>query len=282
MATKLFLIEGLPGSGKTTTAELLKCLLKEKQVDARLHIEGDVYHPADYESVAYLTNDEWTIFQEKFALLDARLFAESYEDHTLMFYRKWQSEKEVPKSAIEFLQARDIYELPFELHQALILKKWETFVNQALEADTTYIFECCFLQNPLTVGLIKYDLSEATLQAYITHLAAIIAPLRPVLIYVNQSDIERSFRKALQERSREWAEGFISYYTEQAYGMNRSLSGVEGTIAILQARQAVERQLLETFPFRVEVFGNEDFSAEVRQAWLEQLITSTMHSTFLS
>lgn len=62
MATKLFLIEGLPGSGKTTTAELLKCLLKEKQVDARLHIEGDVYHPADYESVAYLTNDEWTIF----------------------------------------------------------------------------------------------------------------------------------------------------------------------------------------------------------------------------
>ncbi|MCT4792754.1 MULTISPECIES: hypothetical protein [Exiguobacterium] len=281
MNSRLYMIEGLPGSGKTTTAELLKCLLKEKQVDARLHIEGDVYHPADYESVAYLTNDEWTIFQEKFALLDTRLFAESYEDHTLMFYRKWQSEKEVPKSAIEFLQARDIYELPFELHQALILKKWEAFVNQALEADTPYIFECCFLQNPLTVGLIKYDLSEATLQAYITHLAAIIAPLRPVLIYVNQSDIERSFRKALQERSREWAEGFISYYTEQAYGMNRSLSGVEGTIAILQARQAVERQLLETFPFRVEVFGNEDFSAEMRQAWLEQLITSAMHSTFL-
>lgn len=60
--------------------------------------------------------------------------------------------------------------------------------------------------------------------------------------------------------------------------MNRSLSGVEGTIAILQARQVVERQLLETFPFRVEVFGNEDFSAEVRQAWLEQLIKSNVHS----
>jgi len=281
MATKLFLIEGLPGSGKTTTAELLKCLLKEKQVDARLHIEGDVYHPADYESVAYLTNDEWTIFQEKFALLDTRLFAESYEDHTLMFYRKWQSEKEVPKSAIEFLQARDIYELPFELHQALILKKWETFVNQALEADTTYIFECCFLQNPLTIGLIKYDLPEATLQAYIERLAAIIEPLQPVLIYVDQPDVEKSFRKAIKERPTEWADGFMSYYTEQAYGMNRSLSGVEGTIAILQARQAVERQLLETFPFRVEVFGNEDFSAEMRQAWLEQLITLAMHSTFL-
>lgn len=45
-----------------------------------------------------------------------------------------------------------------------------------------------------------------------------------------------------------------------------------GTITILQERQAVERQLLTTLPFRVEVFGNEDFSEEVRQAWLEQLI----------
>jgi len=62
--------------------------------------------------------------------------------------------------------------------------------------------------------------------------------------------------------------------------MNRSLSGVEGTVAVLKARQLVEHQLLETFPFRVEVFGNEDFSVEVRQVWLEHLITSTMHSTF--
>jgi len=52
-------------------------------------------------------------------------------------------------------------------------------------------------------------------------------------------------------------------------------------VAILQARQAVEHQLLETFPFRVEVFENKDFSAEVRQAWLEKLITSAMYSTFL-
>lgn len=67
-------------------------------------------------------------------------------------------------------------------------------------------------------------------------------------------------------------DGFVSYYTEQAYGVNHSLSGVEGTIAILQARQVLEHKLLGTLTFRVAVFGNEDFSAEARQAWLEQLI----------
>lgn len=54
MNARLYLIEGLPGSGKTTTAEALTYLLQEQQTDTRLHIEGDLNHPADYESVAYL------------------------------------------------------------------------------------------------------------------------------------------------------------------------------------------------------------------------------------
>lgn len=280
--TRLFIVEGLPGSGKTTTAEALTRLLQEKKTNTRLHIEGDLNHPADYESVAYLTMNEWTDFQSKYASLDVSRFAEVFNDYVLVSYRQWQSEQDIPEAALAFLQVRDIYELPFELHQSLIFKKWEVFVAQALTTDTTYVFECCFLQNPLTMGLIKYDLPKATLRAYIERIATIIAPLQPVLVYVDQKDVEKSFRKALNERPTEWADGFVSYYTEQAYGVNRSLSGVEGTITILQARQVLEHQLLEMLPFRVEVFGNEDFSVEARQLWLKQLIQSTVRSTSLS
>lgn len=272
MVTRLFLVEGLPGSGKTTTAEALTRLLQEQQINTRLHIEGDLNHPADYESVAYLTLSEWVEFQSKYASLDVLRFAEVFNDYVLVSYRQWQVEQNVAEAAFSFLRARDIYELPFELHQSLILKKWEAFVAQALIANTTYIFECCFLQNPLTMGLIKYDLPEATLQAYIERIATIITPLQPVLVYVDQQDVERSFRKALQERPTEWADGFVSYYTEQAYGVNHSLLGVEGTIAILRERKALEHQLLKTLPFRVEVFGNEEFSVKARQAWVKQLI----------
>ncbi|WP_058703538.1 hypothetical protein [Exiguobacterium indicum] len=282
MSTKIYLIEGLPGSGKTTTAEALTRLLQEQQTDTHLHIEGDLNHPADYESIAYLTLSEWTDFQSKYASLDVLRFAEMFNDYVLVSYRQWQSKQDVPEAALTFLQARDIYELPFELYQSLIFKKWEAFVTQALTTDTTYVFECCFLQNPLTMGLIKYDLPEETLRAYIERITTIIAPLQPVLVYVDQTDVEKSFRKALNERPTEWADGFVSYYTEQAYGMNHSLSGVEGTIVILQVRQALERQLLEMLPFRIEVFGNEDFSVEARQVWLKQLIQSTVRSTSLS
>ncbi|WP_290786056.1 hypothetical protein [Exiguobacterium sp. UBA7533] len=282
MKAKLYLMEGLPGSGKTTTAEALTRLLQEQQINTRLHIEGDLNHPADYESVAYLTLSEWVEFQSKYASLEVLRFAEVFNDYVLVSYRQWQSKQNVPEAALSFLKARDIYELPFELHQSLILKKWEAFVAQALTTDTTYVFECCFLQNPLTMGLIKYDLPEETLRAYIERLATIIAPLQPVLVYVDQPDVERSFRKALKERPTEWADGFVSYYTEQAYGVNRSLSGVKETIVILRERKALEHQLLKTLPFRVEVFGNEDFSTDVRQKWLKQLIQSTVRSISLS
>ncbi|WP_214729894.1 hypothetical protein [Exiguobacterium sp. s168] len=253
MVTSLFLVEGLPGSGKTTTAEALTRVLQNQQINTRLHIEGDLNHPADYESIAYLTMDEWTDFQSKYASLDVLRFAEVFNDYVLISYRQWQSKQDVPEAVLAFLQARDIYELPFELYQSMIFKKWEAFVAQALTTDTTYVFECCFLQNPLTMGLIKYDLPKETLRAYINRLATIIAPLQPVLVYVDQPDVERNFRRALNERPPEWADGFVSYYTEQAYGVNHSLLGVEGTIAILRERKALEHQLLKTLPFRVEV-----------------------------
>ncbi|WP_426272661.1 hypothetical protein [Exiguobacterium sp. R-17] len=280
MKAKLYLMEGLPGSGKTTTAEALTCLLQKEQINTRLHIEGDLNHPADYESVAYLTMDKWTDFQSKYASLDVLRFTEVFNDYVLISYRQWQSKQDIPEAALTFLQAHDIYELPFESYQSLIFKKWEAFVAQALMTDTTYVFECCFLQNPLTMGLIKYDLPEATLRAYIERIATIIAPLQPVLVYVDQTDVEKSFRKALNERPTEWADGFVSYYTEQAYGVNHSLSGVEGTIAILQARQVLERQLLEMLPFRVERFGNEDFSEKVRCTYLKEILTRNDHVQF--
>lgn len=280
MKAKLYLMEGLPGSGKTTTAEALTRLLQKEQINTRLHIEGDLNHPADYESVAYLTMDKWTDFQSKYVSLDVLRFTEVFNDYVLISYRQWQSKQDIPEAALTFLQAHDIYELPFESYQSLIFKKWEAFVAQALMTDTTYVFECCFLQNPLTMGLIKYDLPEATLRAYIERIATIIAPLQPVLVYVDQTDVEKSFRKALNERPTEWADGFVSYYTEQAYGVNHSLSGVEGTIAILQARQVLERQLLEMLPFRVERFGNEDFSEKVRCTYLKEILTRNDHVQF--
>lgn len=41
MTSKLILVEGLPGSGKSTTAKITYNLLKEKGVDAEVYFEGN-------------------------------------------------------------------------------------------------------------------------------------------------------------------------------------------------------------------------------------------------
>ena len=50
----------------------------------------------------------------------------------------------------------DIYELSFDKNVELIADKWNNFTESALEDNKVYIFECCFIQNSLTIGMIKY------------------------------------------------------------------------------------------------------------------------------
>ncbi|KON88384.1 hypothetical protein AF332_17275 [Sporosarcina globispora] len=69
MDTKLILIEGMPGSGKSTTARLVHEVLWQKGIEAEVYFEGDLNHPTDFESVAYFKNDEWHRFLEEFSIL---------------------------------------------------------------------------------------------------------------------------------------------------------------------------------------------------------------------
>lgn len=106
----------------------------------------------------------------------------------------------VPDSFWDYIWNHDIYELPLEKNIELITDKWQRFVEQAKSGNQTYIFECCFIQNPVTIGMIKYGVSMDVVMNYVKQLADIIEPLNPVLLYVDQQDLSHSFKKAVQER----------------------------------------------------------------------------------
>jgi tRNA uridine 5-carbamoylmethylation protein Kti12 len=60
--SRLILVEGIPGSGKTSTANFIQKWLDEHGFANRLFLEGDLDHPADYESVAYFSRPEYAQF----------------------------------------------------------------------------------------------------------------------------------------------------------------------------------------------------------------------------
>jgi hypothetical protein len=265
--TKLILIEGLPGSGKSTTAEMTKEILKEWNVDTNLYLEGNVEHPADYEGGSYFSKTEFAQLLEQYDEVQpiiGKHAIERCDGFVLPQYKLKHDldETMVPDSFWDQIWNHDIYELPLEKNIELITDKWKRFVEQALAGNQTYIFECCFIQNPVTIGMIKYGASQEVVMNYVKQLTEIIEPLNPVLIYVDQLDLSRSFKKAVQERPKEWSAGFMYYYNNQGYGKIHCAQGIEGTIAVLEARKQIESSIFNALNIKKVKIDNTQFDMD--------------------
>lgn len=263
MSMKLVLIEGLPGSGKTTTAQLVQGILMEMNITSQLFLEGDLEHPADYDGVACFNKIEFAELlstHDKFSeLLSTHMIQNG--DNYLLEYRKIINEGKLifPDELMHAIAKKDIYELSLDQNRELITKRWKKFAESALFGSDIFIFDCCFIQNPVTIGMIKYDANKAEILSYVKELAAIVEPLNPLLIYIEQNDLDHSFRKIVKERPKEWSEGFIEYYTNQGYGKEHGYKGLEGTLQVLEARRTLEQEILDGINIAKQKVNNSSF-----------------------
>lgn len=277
MQPKVVLIEGLPGFGKSTTAQMVHEILTEMGRGSRLFLEGNLEHPADYEGVACLTQAEYeelwrTCGGNPGEVLSA--YTTSHDNNYLIEYRKLMNEHGpgLPKEWTDALARKDIYELPLGQHRELITARWKQFTEKALLGTDTYVFDCSFIQNPVTMGMVKHDAEEQYMISCILELEAIIKRLDPLLIVVEQDDLEYAFRKAVQERPREWSEGFIQYYTTQGYGLTSGLQGLDGTVQVLKGRSQLEAKIYNLLSMHKTRLNNSSYELEAyRQVLAEKL-----------
>lgn len=263
MNTKLILVEGLPGFGKSTTARMIQEILLEQNVDVELFMEGNLNHPADYDSVACFTELEFKNlieFSGEFRdVFEERVIVKNND--YLLPYMKIKNElgREYPAELSKEIFKKDIYELPLKQNIELITDRWKAYAEEAKAGEKVYIFECAFIQNPLTVSMIKYGAPEEQTIDYINQLADAVKKLNPILIYIQQDDLEHAFRKAVDERPEEWFNGFTQYYTNQGYGLQNGLTGLEGTFEVLKARQCLESQILSQLNMKTVTINNSRF-----------------------
>ena len=260
--TRLIVVEGVPGAGKSTTAALLKDHLDSLGLPARLYLEGDLDHPADFESVAHLSQVEYAALLAAYpeaADLLARNVRVAGVDRFLP-YRKMQIAHgaALPVDLLAELARRDVYELPAVDYCRLSAARWAEFAAAAERDDFVTVLECCLIQNPLTVLLAKHDASADFAGAHVRRLAETVRGLNPAVIYLYQRDLRATLERVAAERPRAWLEYVIGYLTGQAYGQARSLSGFDGMVRFHEERRAVELPLLHRLPAQTLVLDSSD------------------------
>lgn len=266
--SKLIIIEGIPGSGKTTTAKFVEERLASKKMNVCLFNEGNPNHPADFEQTAFFEHKDYNemVIKCKNIGIDIQPYSNEQGRGSLVQYGKLMAEMNgnIPDDILQHLYKNDVYELPLELHTEFILDRWKSFVEEAKNRDNVYIFECCFIQNPITVLLGKHNAPKEQILAFLHKLAQIIKPLYPHIIYIHQEDIRKTVENVMKQRSKEWFEHVCFYYTQQEYGKSKDLSNdLDGVVQFLTNRKLIEFEFLKDLFLHNMILDNSNNEWEV-------------------
>ncbi len=274
MESRLILVEGIPGAGKTTTAKNLRDKLINEGKDVILYEEG-MSHPADMAWNAYLNEEEYNTFLEKCfkmyehsnktiskAELKNRIEAQArHEDsHVILAYTRidfpemsyWNlishvASKEICDGRRSLMEFKDIH-----------LKRWSNFCNKALKNDTIYIFECAFLQNHIFELMGVYEKSDEEILSYLKDLIETVKPLNPSIIYIEPISVKKVIMQAAFERKtpdpsrKDWIDEISEWVSNINYGKNHGLIGQEGVFSFCEERLRIDKMVLENLEVPVK------------------------------
>ena len=157
MNSRLILVEGIPGAGKTTTARKIKEKLIDEGKEAILYEEG-MSHPADMAWNACLKEDEYNDFIKKCSEmwegskksiskeeLISRIQRQTRieDNNVILAYTKIDFPEDCYWSLIGDVASKEICDGRKSLDEFrdIHLRRWSKFAEQALLNDNIYILK---------------------------------------------------------------------------------------------------------------------------------------------
>lgn len=266
-STKLIIIEGIPGSGKTMTSQAVKELLEQKGIECRLYQEGNLDHPADFESVACLNPEQWVGLKEKYygykELLNSNAVTKGND--TFVNYRKLQNEygATISEELVNDLSSFDVCDgLSSNDYLRLTKDRWETFAKNAEDNDEVIILECCFIQNPLVILLGKHNLNRNIIMEHIFYNEETIKRLNPYIVYLYQDSVKETIERVSKVRDKAWIEFVINYLTNGEYCKENNLKALDGTIKFFEERRELELEIFEKLKLNKILVDNSEYNYE--------------------
>lgn len=268
MKNRLILVEGIPGSGKSTIANKIKDYLGSKGIKTKLFNEGDL-HPVDLAWSAYITLDE---YQE--LLKNNQEYEEVIKDNTkleegyaIVAYTKLGISPGEYK-LMKYFEQHEVYDAKVSLDtfKKIHIKRWEQFAKNA-EDDEVVIFECSYLQNHVNelMGYHNKDVNYIT--EYMIDLIKIVGSLNPRLIYLFQPNVYETIDRVARERVssdkskwEDWIDLVIRYVENSQYGKSHNLSGFKGVIEFFETRKKIELAVIDKLSVDKAIIDNPEYN----------------------
>lgn len=269
--TKLILVEGIPGSGKTTIAQKIAERYRGGGRSVNLFLEGSA-HPADLGWNACVPVEQYeeaiarypalrgeierkTTIEGGYAIIAYTLIKTDNKD----FYKEME--------AFEVYDGRASDELFFRLHY----DRWRMFGEEAAQSGAVTIFECAFLQNHINELLFWRDFKESGAIAHCNRLIGFVKQLSPALIYLSQPDIRATIDRVAKERvspgGNNWIDRVVTYCEDSHFGKMNGIKGLDGAIKFFTIRKQLEMKILDQLSIPCKVIENANYDWDL--VWVE-------------
>ncbi len=262
MKAKLIMVEGIPGSGKSTFAQKIADYYRNKGIKVDIFNEGQA-HPADLAWSACVPLDLLDKLLLKYSGLESKIRKNMHinGDYAIIAYTQVETDD---RSFYEEFEDYEVYDnrVAFETFCNLHYGRWEAFGKHADGKDTLNIFECAFFQNHVN-ELQNYQLANKTdIENHLNKLLYSVLNLSPVIIYLSQPDIRETIERVAKERVSEhsnWIDRVVEYVENTPYGKIKKLKGFDGVIRCMEDRKQIELEILKKLPINTVIIENDDY-----------------------
>ena len=283
MKHRLIMVEGIPGSGKTTFAKKIASRLCELGYHATCYNESD-YHPADLSWIAVLTPEVHTHLLEKWPAYTEQIQAQSWQEGNKIFvtYSNIEVTNREDEALYDDFSPYEVYDGKWSLPDftAIHVARWQQFAEQAQKEDRIAVFECAWLQNHVNELLMFHNKDQEEMLHHLQHLWNIVAPLNPLVIYLQPEDVTDSIATVSAARVNKqgepiWRDRVIEVVCQSPYGKAHHLQGMVGMTEYFRMRNQIELQMLQQLPAGAHVFTRNGDDWQTLWQQVNTLLTKT-------
>ena len=262
MRNRLILLEGLPGTGKSTNSfKLYEQLIRNGKKVHWIH-EVSQPHPVLFFTESCMTKEEYRDFKKKYPevaeLLDevaeVRKTTVGIDQEAVSRRRQNATEQAWYQELLQY----DAFPSALDRYELQALEKWEAFARNAMQdEETIYILDSSLFQYQIFTYLLKAAPYER-LEVFVRKIVECIELLNPLLIYLYRKRTEDSIEYLKSQRGEQDLVSTWERDKGQLYYQNKQ-NDVTAFYDFLKDYATSAESLFETLKFdkrRIEISEN--------------------------